>query len=155
MGIGTICNREVVIVRASESLHAAAALMHTHGVGSIVVCEERQDSKPVPVGMLTDRDVVMALLQRGKPLGGLSIGQAMTRDPLLLNEDDEVDAAMERLRARGVRRAPVIGSDGALIGIVSLDDLLELIAEELDTVARLIRRQSRAHRPASPSGGLP
>ncbi|HMK87909.1 MAG TPA: CBS domain-containing protein [Steroidobacteraceae bacterium] len=144
MSLGAVCNREVTIARATESLHTAAELMRAGRVGSIVVCEEDGGSKRRPIGVLTDRDVVMALLQHSKGLGELLIGQAMTRNPLLLHDEDEVEEAIERLRERAVRRAPVVDAHGSLIGIVSSDDLLELIAEELDAIARLIRRQRPA-----------
>ena len=141
MSIGAVCNREVTIARAIESLQTTAELMQARRVGSIVVCNEVEESKRTPIGILTDRDIALAVLRYGKGLDELVIGQAMTRNPLVLQEGEEAEGAIERLRERAVRRAPVVDSHGFLIGIISSDDLLELIAEELDAIARLIRRQ--------------
>lgn len=142
MSVGAICSREVIIAQSTESLRTAAELMRSRNVGCVVVCEESPASGRIPIGLLTDRDIVMALLQHPERLERLFIGEAMSRDPLLLRESDEVDEAIERMRQRAVRRAPVVDAQGALAGIVSLDDLLELIAEELDAIARLIRRRT-------------
>jgi CBS domain-containing protein len=141
MSMGSICSREVVIAQTDESLRAAAELMSAHGVGCVVICDENKQSKRIPTGMLTDRDIVMAILHQHKGLDELFIGEAMSRDPLVIHDTEEVDEAIERLRAHGVRRAPVVDAQGALVGIVSLDDLLEVIAEQLDNVVHLIRRQ--------------
>lgn len=147
MSVGQICNREVVVAQTTESLRTAAQLMRSHGIGSVVVYEEQQGSKRIPIGILTDRDVVMAVLQNGTELDALFIGQAMTRNPLVLHETEEVGEAIERMRTHAVRRAPVFDTAGALIGIVSLDDLLEVLADELSNVAHLIRRQIKGPLP--------
>jgi CBS domain-containing protein len=136
----------VVVARATESLRTAAQLMQAHRVGSVVVCEDRAGMR-APVGIVTDRDIVMAVLKHGVELDALLIGQAMSRAPVVLLEDDGVDDAVERMRAHAVRRAPVVSREGALVGIVTIDDLVDALVTTLSRIARLIQKQTA---PSSP-----
>lgn len=149
MNVGRVCTREVVFVHESESLRAATELMRNKRVGSVVVCDEA-GSQRVPIGMITDRDVGMAALQSEGPLSGILVHQAMSRNPLVIREDEDVADALERMRSHGVRRAPVVGADGALVGLVSIDDLLEVLVEQLSSIVHLISRQLQ---PSSPRPG--
>lgn len=142
MNVGRVCTREVVFVHESESLHAATELMRNKGVGSVVVCKEAQ-SQRVPVGMITDRDVAMAALQSEGRLSGILASRAMSRNPLVIPEEEDVADALERMRSHGVRRAPVVGTDGTLVGLISIDDLLEVLVEQLSSIVHLIARQLR------------
>jgi CBS domain-containing protein len=140
MKIGQIYSRPVVSVPASATLAEVATLMKDHQVGAVVITKAPAD-RPVPVGMITDRDIVRAQLDHSADLNSLCAEDVMTLDPLLLNIDDSLDDAIQRLRGRGVRRAPVITSSGALAGLVSIDDLLDHVAHELSGLARLVTRQ--------------
>lgn len=148
MNVGRVCTREVVFVHESESLQAATDLMRNKRVGSVVVCNEAQ-SQRVPVGMITDRDVAMAALQSEGRLSGVLASQAMSRNPLVIPEEEDVADALERMCSHGVRRAPVVGTDGTLVGLISIDDLLEVLVEQLSSIVHLIARQLR------PSSKLP
>lgn len=153
MNVGRVCTREVVFVDESESLHAATELMRNKRVGSVVVCKEA-GSQRVPVGMITDRDVAMAALQSAGRLSGILASQAMSRNPLVIAEEEDVADALERMRSHGVRRAPVVDTGGALAGLVSIDDLLEVLVEQLSSIVHLIARQLK---PSSklPGGRMP
>ena len=116
--------------------------MRRRNVGCVIVVEQR--GKPlVPIGIVTDRDIVRALPNAGN-LGALPVADVMTRDPLVLRENESIVDAMVRLRQRGVRRAPVVAAGGDLVGIVSTDDLLGIVAEQLGSLARLVDRQTRS-----------
>ena len=149
MNLGSICNRDVVIATPAETLRDAGRSMIEHNVGSVVVCEDRDGARR-PIGILTDRDLMIALLGDGAAAACIAIGDAMTRDPLVLHDDEAIEDAAERLRAHAVRRAPVVDARGALVGIVAIDDLIDLLAEELDGISRLIKRQLRARSPDAP-----
>jgi CBS domain-containing protein len=97
----------------------------------------------VAVGIITDRDIACTQLDRRSDLNSLSAGEAMTRNPLLVNEDESLSAAVGRMRDRGVRRAPVVSMHGALVGLVSTDDLLPIVARELVQLARIVSLQPR------------
>jgi CBS domain-containing protein len=140
MDLEEICNRDVAIVQAGESLRTAARLMHGQRVGSVVVYEER-GAQRLPIGMLTDRDILMTLLESGSHLDETLVGEVMSRDPLVLHESESIEQAIAQMRSHAVRRTPVVSKSGSLVGIVSVDDLLELLAEQLNDIARLIKRQ--------------
>jgi CBS domain-containing protein len=148
MNVGEVCAREVYIVRPHEPLVRAVDEMCKRNVGSVIVVEQR-DQRIVPVGILTDRDVVGLLGEKGDMLEVATVGECMSGNLLTLGEDESVVDAMARLRGRGVRRAPVVAADGGLVGIVSADDLLGVVAEQLSSLARLVERQTSDHRVTS------
>jgi CBS domain-containing protein len=118
-----------------------ASLMREHNVGAVVLTRSPLD-RPVAVGVITDRDIVQAQLDHTADLSALSAEQIMSRYPLEISEQSDVDEAIQRLRAHGVRRAPVITADGSLVGMVSVDDLIASLAEELVGLACVLARQS-------------
>jgi CBS domain-containing protein len=142
MNIGRLCNREVVVVHPHEPLSSAAREMCERHVGMVVIVSDQPEGR-LPVGVLTDRDIVRAQLGQASDLFCLSVAQVMTERPLALGENEAMTDAIERMRARGVRRAPVVNARGLLIGVVSIDDLLTAIAEELSGLARLVAAQQQ------------
>ncbi len=150
MNVGEVCSREVYIFKADESLANAVAEMMKRHVGAIVVVEPEPD-RVRPVGIVTDRDVIRGQVSLKKDLPSLTLREVMTSAPLTVSETSGIAEAIEHMRARGVRRAPVVNDFGDLVGIVSLDDLLPIIAEELGALARLVGRQARREgAPAQP-----
>ncbi len=142
MNIGEVCSREVYIVRPAEPLADAVAEMHKRHVGALVVVEERP-GQVRPIGIVTDRDAIRSQVLRGRGLAGLTIADAMTADPLTLPETCGIPEAIGQMSARGVRRAPVVSEAGDLVGIVSFDDLLPVVSEQLAALAKLIGDQAR------------
>jgi CBS domain-containing protein len=145
MKVGDLCNRAPITVSASAPVSEAARLMCEERIGAVVVTATPADG-PVAIGMLTDRDIVCAQLDRAADLGQLRIGDIMTREPLVLSQDTPVEEAIRRLRERHVRRAPVIGSGGQLIGVISFDDLLTQVAGNLRALAHLAEARLRRRR---------
>jgi CBS domain-containing protein len=128
-----------------EPLSAAARALCREHVGALVVLD-RGDPLQRPVGILTDRDVVRGQLDRDADLYCLTVGDVMTSDPLVLLSSMEVTEAIEALATRAVRRAPVVDPTHGLAGIVTLDDLLPALAQELHTLARLLGSQAHHER---------
>lgn len=135
MTIGEICNREVVVVTRAATVAEAARLMRQHHVGDVVVVMEASGLR-TPVGILTDREIAVGL-----DPASLKVGEIMTPDLATVREDAGVFEAIRYMRDRGVRRMPVVDTGSDLIGILALDDLLELLAEELGALTRLIARE--------------
>ncbi|MFZ5493004.1 MAG: CBS domain-containing protein [Pseudomonadota bacterium] len=150
MPIAEICSRGVVIASPADSLRTVAELMRQHHVGSVVVTRDA-NGLVYPVGIITDRDIVLALVAKNVSPDGVSAGDVMSEPLETADENDEVWQVLERMRKRGVRRLPVVGVRGELVGIVSADDLLELVAEEVVSLARIIGREQR-HEVARRSG---
>ncbi|NLC70186.1 MAG: CBS domain-containing protein [Desulfuromonadaceae bacterium] len=140
MKVGEVCNREVVVADKETTVIDAAKLMRRHHVGDIVVVENRKDP-PVPVGILTDRDIVVELLANDVDVRLLSLGEVMTFDLITAGEDEDIFETLKKMKAPGVRRIPVVDGKGRLAGILAVDDLIELIAEQLGDLITLFRRQ--------------
>lgn len=142
--IGLICQRDVVTVQEADNLTAAAQLMREEHVGYLVVVEPDVLAKTSrPVGVLTDRDIVVAVVARNVDPHALKVGDVMTRKPVVITEGDTIEEALREMRRVGVRRLPVISQAGNLVGVVSIDDVLEALAEELDNIAGTIRNEQR------------
>jgi CBS domain-containing protein len=129
-----------VTVPVGASLEQAAELMLRWHTGAVVVTENLGGHLRV-AGMLTDRDIVRARLKHSGALSTLNVADVMTAQPLVLDANVGIDNALRNLQAREVRRAPVVDRDGALLGLVSTDDLLRVIAAQLGGLAQLASRQ--------------
>jgi CBS domain-containing protein len=140
MNIGEVCNREVVVAYKTMTLPEAAKLMREHHVGSLVVVVDRL-SERVPVGMLTDRDLAIAVLAKEVDARTLAVRDVMSTELFTVREQDSITDALRLMRERGVRRVPVLTHSGALAGIVTIDDVLDILAEELADVVHAIERE--------------
>lgn len=150
MNVGAVCTREVVIARGDETVLEVASLMRTHHVGDVVLVES-VDGVNLPTGILTDRDIVLeGVVQALDRLPQLIAADLVTRPLVTVLEHDTIDDALELMRTQGVRRVPVVDEVGALIGLLALDDLLELFAGQLAAIAALIVRQQRMEREQRP-----
>jgi CBS domain-containing protein len=141
MNMGEICNREVVIIDREDSILQAARLMREYHVGNVIVVDE-QDGGRIPVGILTDRDIVRALVASEVALDKVSVGDAMSFDLLTVQEEEDIIGTIKKMRHHGVRRVPVVNRAGALQGIVAVDDLIDLVCEELMELVGLIQHQA-------------
>jgi predicted transcriptional regulator len=142
MAIGELCNREVVIAQRETSVLEASRLMRQYHVGDLVVVDET-DGKRRPVGIVTDRDVVLEVVSMELDASVLTMGDIMGLELAMVRESDGVFETIRYMRTKGVRRLPVVNSQGLLIGIVTLDDLLELLAEEMSELSQLISREKK------------
>ncbi|MDI9819010.1 MULTISPECIES: CBS domain-containing protein [unclassified Legionella] len=140
MQVGEFCNREVVILYGDESVKAAAELMRSHHVGDVVLVEEQQ-GKCVPTGLISDRDLVVEVMVPGLQPEKLAAKDIVTRPVLLAHEKDSLFDALEVMREKGIRRLPVVDDNQALIGIITIDDIIDILTEMLGCVVQVIKRQ--------------
>lgn len=144
MIVSEICRRNPVTIRAQDELMSAAALMRERHIGYLIVVEPHPPhAAPRPVGVLTDRDIVVGVLAKGTDPRLLKAGDVMTRHPVVASEDASVNAALAEMRRIGVRRIPVVDAVGQLVGVLSLDEVLDAIAQELLGVIGSIRTEVR------------
>jgi len=136
MTVGHFCNREVVICGPDNTIVEVAQLMRLHHVGDVVIVEDREDI-PVPIGIITDRDLVVELIADGVDLDAVTVGDVMSYELVTTRTDDSIWETLKRMRAQGVRRIPVVNDQGGLEGILALDDILELLTEELSILAKV------------------
>jgi CBS domain-containing protein len=142
MTVGKICNREVIVVDKTASITQAARLMREYHVGDLVVVEERT-GKRVPVGIVTDRDIVLEVIAEGVDMSDVNVGDVMSDNLVTARENDSVLETIKIMRAKGVRRLPVINDANDLVGILAVDDLIDLFSEQIADLARLVAREQQ------------
>jgi CBS domain-containing protein len=146
MTIGSICKRNLVVAPKGESIVDAAKRMRMLHVGTVIVVEER-GGRQVPAGILTDRDIVLSIVASdAEHLPFLSVNDAMSDDLLTAPEETSLPDALKLMRERGVRRLPVVDHAGALVGIVTADDVIRFLAEELGQLVKLMNHEEQVER---------
>ena len=144
MTVGEVCNRDVVVAPKGEMIVDAARRMRTSHVGDLVVVENR-DGRHVPIGIVTDRDIVICAVA-GDPdhINYLLVGDVMTSGLMTATEHDSIEAALKKMHEHGIRRLPIVDAAGTLVGILTFDDILRyLTAQQSDLVAMVAREQQR------------
>ncbi len=141
---GELCNRQVVIASPDEPILAAARRMREHRVGCLVVVEGEPGQRR-PIGMLTDRDIVVYAVADGGALAGRTVGACMNPNLVTAHEREGLLEVIRRMRVNGIRRVPVVDGDGVLQGILSVDDVLDVVAEEVGGLAAVLLRSSDTH----------
>jgi CBS domain-containing protein len=143
MKVGDICTRDVVTVAPEATLEEAAKIMRQRQSGSLVVIRD-EDGKTFPVGIVTDRDIVVEVVGKDlEDIAKISAGDLLDRELITATEEEGVLELVERMRAHGIRRVPVIGDDGTIIGIVSFDDVVGALSRILADLTVLVGRQQR------------
>lgn len=142
MTISAICSREIITVHRDATVLHAAMLMRQYHMGDVVVIEDRK-GKSVPVGIVTDRDIVIELVATELDCRVITAGDIMGTHLIVVKEDAGIFEAIQLMSAKGVRRLPVVDNEGGLAGIVTLDDLLLLLAKELGAFSKLIRHEQK------------
>lgn len=140
MTAGQYCNREVIVVEPQESVRTAVELMRIHHVGDVVVVERSGDIAK-PMGILTDRDIVIEILAKDADLTKLAVGDVMSDELQVVDENLQLLDAIKEMRSKGIRRLPVVDGQGDLVGILTVDDVLGLVSEQLTDIVGLIARE--------------
>jgi CBS domain-containing protein len=136
MPVGDYCRRGLWVARPDQTVREAACLMDRHRVGCVVVVDGTD-----PVGILTDRDVALEVIRRKLDPDAVRVAELMQRPVVVAREDAPLRSALERMRSKGLRRLPVVNSEGQLVGIVTADDLVVILAAELAQLGRAIEAQ--------------
>ncbi len=148
MSVGTLCNREVAVTGANTTIAEAARLMRRRHVGDLVILAEDEERRPV--GLVTDRDLVLEILAEGVDPESITVADVMTRSLETIDEDADFWDALHHMRRHGIRRLPVVNAAGGLEGILTLDDALELVSEALSDLVGLISRESEQEKESRP-----
>lgn len=144
MSVLDLCKREVVTVRETDDIAAAAREMRERHVGYLVVAEaDFGGGTHRPIGVLTDRDIVIKVVARNVNPRNTLVKDVMTRDPVVVSTADSLATALREMRRIGVRRMPVVGSLGELRGVLSLDDVLDAVSGEIQDLAGAVRNEQR------------
>ena len=141
-----LCNRIDTFATREMTVERAAQLMREHHVGCLVVADDTPQGRLV-VGVLTDRDIVTAVVAMSLDPAALRVEDVMSVDVTTARAEDSMEDLVGTMRREGVRRLPVTTPEGCLIGLVTLDDLLRVMAEQLRSMGRAIEiEQLREHR---------
>jgi CBS domain-containing protein len=138
MKIGKLCHREIVTVPASASVREAASLMRDEHVGALAVTDPYAPGRVI--GMVTDRDLVVDLLADGRDGAARPIGEFARTELAGVSDQADVHEAVQAMHRSGVRRLLLMGPDQAVTGLLSMDDLLGVVAGELAALAGTLRK---------------
>ena len=142
MPLTDFCSSPVITISPDEKVLAVAHLMRDKKVGSVIVTQQEK-----PIGILTDRDIVMRVTAERKDASAIKVRDVMTANPVLVSEETGIWELIQGMKNYGVRRFPITAGDGKLVGIITMDDLIELIGEELSGVGRAIASELGHTRP--------
>jgi predicted transcriptional regulator len=142
MKVGECCKKAVVAIASSSDAADAAKLMRKLHVGFLIVHREA-DALQKPVGVLTDRDLVLGVMARDIDPHAVTVDDIMSRQPLIANEADELSDMLQAMRFAGIRRMPVVDGRGALTGIMAIDDALEIVTGLMCDIAGSIKSEQR------------
>lgn len=135
MSIGALCQDNVVTIMENASIQEAAKIMLEKNTGCLLVLKNDK-----PIGVITDRDITTKIVSKKTDLQGVSVQEAMSADLLVLPSDMGIKQAIEAMRDKGVRRAPVMENE-QVCGMIKVDDLMIMIAAELHDLADLVQHQ--------------
>lgn len=138
MPVSSICNHNVATIDEDADILQAAVLMREVHVGDLIVTK-REGPRPAPIGMITDRDIVVSVVAKGLSPTEIRVGDAITTELLTVREDNGIEFALSEMRRVGVRRVPVINANGELVGVLSVDDVIDHLAKQLGDIAGAIR----------------
>jgi len=128
--LGKICTKPVVTASAQMTVDQAARAMRSRNVGALVVVNAGR-----PIGMLTDRDVVVEVVAKGMDPDTVRVGDVMRKRPITIREDLGLFDAARVFAKTGVRRLPVVAKSGVLVGVIAVDDLIMLLGNEMGLMA--------------------
>ena len=141
MTVGQYCNRHVITTTRSTEIDEVARMMRHYHVGTVVVVEHRGDADyPYPIGIVTDRDLVVEVLAQGLTPSAVTVGDIMSSTLVTAKETDNLWHTLDRMSVKGVRRLLVVDVGGVLVGILTVEDVLTALAVGLSDLTRLVQR---------------
>ncbi len=136
MPVENLARSDVVTASTDESIENLASMMDDHSVGSVVIADDDE-----PVGIVTDRDLTLEVVAAGESPDGITAEDVMSADLCTIESDEGFYRATELMSEHGIRRLPVVDTSGQLEGIITIDDLNELLADEHQQLASVVQAQ--------------
>ena len=141
MNIGKVCNREVVVASAEATISEAAELMRRHHVGDVLVVDPAADR--IPIGIVTDRDIVVEVIAARLDPDALTLRDVMTSPLITIQDGESCEDTVRLMALHGVRRIPIVDAEDQLVGIVTLDDLFPSFSTPLAQLSTLASHNQR------------
>jgi CBS domain-containing protein len=145
MMLGALCTLDVVSCSPRISVLEAARIMRQKHTGDLVVVDDGEEQKE-PLGIITDRDIVLEVLAKGLDPANTTVGSVIRTPVVIAHEAEDVATALDRMRIHGIRRLPIVGSGNRLIGILTADDFLRSLAADAAALTEVVSRQQRHER---------
>jgi CBS domain-containing protein len=146
MKLKELCVLDVACCHKATTIAEAARLMRQHHTGDLIVIDD-SDGTREPVGIVTDRDIVVEVVAKGHDPERTQVGKVMASQLVVASVSEGVATAIERMREHGVRRLPIVDESGAVFGVLTLDDLYRVLAEQTTALAAIVsKEQTREHR---------
>jgi predicted transcriptional regulator len=143
MKIGELCIRDTFIIQKDDNIVEAAKLMRVFNVGDLIVVTTHKEGN-TPIGIVTDRDIVMHVVADNADPQSVKVAEIMSKELVTGNEEDGIYESIERMRTHGIRRLPVVNKEGYLAGILTVDDMLEFLGEEVSSLIGLFYKEQRS-----------
>ncbi len=134
--VGEIAQRKVITGSEAETAEELAYKMREHGIGSVVIVNEKNE----PIGIVTERDLVIKVVSRGLKPDEVVAKEIMSSPVITVEEDVDVNEAVEIMANKGIRRLPIVDEDGKLVGIVTMQDILRVEPHILRTIEEEMER---------------
>jgi CBS domain-containing protein len=145
MKLKDLCELDVATCLREQTISAAARLMRERHSGDLVVIDD-SDAEREPIGIITDRDIVLEVVARGRDPDKTTVGEIMATQVVVASQDESPEQALERMALHGVRRVPIVDDEGFIVGIVSLDDLLHVHAQQAARLLEVVTKQRTKER---------
>ncbi|HTN50373.1 MAG TPA: CBS domain-containing protein [Burkholderiaceae bacterium] len=150
MKVGTVASRVVITAPRNMPVASAARLMREHHLGTLVVIDE-SGSTVQPVGLVTDRDFMMEVLAQGVDPDVVTVGDLLSRPLVTVAEEASLVEAIHLMNRNGIRRLVVVDAAGNLAALLSMDDIVGVLAEELTGISQAIESEQRTERRQRPA----
>jgi CBS domain-containing protein len=145
MRVGDYCKHGVVTVSGTANVAEAARTMRDEHVGFLIVVDEGDPTRR-PLGVITDRDIVLQICARDVDPKSVTAADIMSRQPLVATEADDLNEVLQAMRMAGFRRIPVLSASGTLTGVMAIDDAIDIVAGLLVDICGSIRNEQRQER---------
>lgn len=142
MLLNSFCMLDVARCSPRTTVLEAAHLMRRHHTGDLVVVDDDGgEARLTPLGVITDRDIVVEVLAQGADPATTLVSQVMHTPVVIANAHEDSSMVLDRMRVHGVRRIPVVGNNGCLVGIVTADDMLKQLATDANTLTEIVSKE--------------
>lgn len=138
MPVSDLCSKNIACIEQGSTLQNAAQLMKKNHVGGLIVVESNGKNKPV--GIITDRDITLGAVAENLSMN-TKVKEVMSKNIFTVPKNEGIAEVVDRMEREGVRRMIVIDNSGNACGLVSSDDILQLVAREINGLGRLVQRQ--------------
>ena len=145
MSVGEFCSRNVVVTDVTTDVQEAASLMRKFHVGDVVIIDD-QNGLNVPIGIVTDRDLVLEVLAQDISPDNITVCDVMSENIHSMQQNEDLFDALYLMAEKGIRRIPIINDEGGLEGILTLDDLLEVFAEKFSCLVKSLSKEQQVEK---------